>query len=74
MFMKYSEADTNTMAMNQANIDNIVEPTWSSWITDSSKDVDAEWDAYVQSVMNAGLTQNLEIRQKAFDEYLKSMA
>ena len=73
MFMKYSEADTNTMAMNQANIDNIVEPTWSSWITDSSKDVDAEWDAYVQSVMNAGLTQNLEIRQKSYDEYLKTI-
>lgn len=72
MFMKYSEDDTNTLAMNQANINNLIDQSWSAWITDASRDVDAEWDAYVQSVMDAGLTQNLEIRQKAYDEYLKT--
>ena len=74
MFMKYSEADTNTLAMNQANIDNLTDQTWSAWVTDSSRDIDAEWDAYVQNVLNSGLSQNLEIRQAAFDEYLASMA
>lgn len=73
MFMKYSEADTNTLAMNQTNINNLTDQTWSAWVTDSSRDVDAEWDAYVQSLMDAGLSQNLEIRQKAYDEYLKSV-
>ena len=58
--------------MNQANINNLTDQSWSAWITDASRDVDAEWDAYVQSVMDAGLTQNLEIRQKAYDEYLKT--
>lgn len=73
-FMKYNEADTNTLAMNQANINNLTDQTWSAWITDSSRDIDAEWDAYVQSVMNSGLSQNLEIRQAAFDNYLETMA
>lgn len=74
MFMKYSEADTNTLAMNQANINNLTDQTWSAWVTDSTRDVDAEWDAYVQNVLNSGLSQNLEIRQAAFDQYLETMA
>lgn len=69
LFMKHSQEDTNALAMNQANIDNIVDQTWAAWMTDSSRDIDAEWDAYVESVKNAGLTQNLEIYQKAYDVY-----
>ncbi|ODM07203.1 extracellular solute-binding protein [Eisenbergiella tayi] len=73
LFMKYTQEDTNSLAMNQANIDNIVDQTWSAWMTDSSRDIDAEWDSFVESVKNSGLTQNLEIRQKAYDEYLKTV-
>ena len=73
-FMKYSEADTNTLAMNQANINNLTDQTWSAWVTDSSRDIDAEWDSFVQSLMSSGLSQNLEIRQAAFDQYLETMA
>lgn len=69
LFMKHSQEDTNSLAMNQANIDNIVDQTWAAWMTDSSRDIDAEWDAYVESVKSAGLTQNLEIYQKAYDVY-----
>lgn len=74
MFMKYNEADTNTLAMNQANINNLTDQTWSAWVTDSSRDIDAEWDSYVQTLLDSGLTQNLEIRQAAFDTYLETMA
>ena len=74
IFMKYNETDTNTLAMNQANIDNLTDQTWSAWVTDSSRDIDAEWDAYVQSVLDSGLSQNLEIRQAAYDTYLETMA
>lgn len=73
LFMKYSQEDTNALAMNQANIDNIVDQTWAAWMTDSSRDIDAEWDSYVESVKNAGLTQNLEIRQNAYDRYLSEV-
>ena len=69
MFMKYSEEDQNTMALTQANINNIIDNYWSLWMTGES-DIDADWDSYVKSVNDAGLPQILEIRQKAFDAYL----
>lgn len=71
-FIKYSEQDTNTLAMNQANISNITDQQWAIWMTKKS-DIEAEWQAYVEAVYKAGLTQNLEIRQKAFEEYLKTI-
>ncbi|MCM1122089.1 MAG: hypothetical protein NC416_05865 [Eubacterium sp.] len=72
MFMKYSEEDLNTMALTQANINNIIDNQWSLWMT-GEQDIDSTWDSYVASVEGAGLSQVLEIRQKAFDEYLKSV-
>lgn len=59
------------MALTQANINNIIDNQWSLWMT-GEQDIDSTWDAYVESVNNAGLPQILEIRQAAFDEYLKS--
>ena len=69
LFMKYTDEEQNTMAMNQANINNIIDNKWSLWITGES-DIDADWDAYVESVKGAGLDEVLQIRQKAFDSYL----
>lgn len=67
--MKYTDEEQNTMAMNQANINNIIDNKWSLWITGEA-DIDAEWDSYVQSVKDAGLEEVLKIRQNAFDNYL----
>lgn len=67
--MKYTEEEQNTMAVAQANINNIIDNYWSLWMTGES-DIDADWDAYVQSVNDAGLQEILRIRQKAFDTYL----
>ena len=69
MFMKYTADELNTMAVNQANINNIIDNYWSLWMTGDS-DIDADWDSYVQSVYNAGLQEVLDIRQAAFDTYL----
>ncbi|MGN0314933.1 MAG: DUF3502 domain-containing protein [Fusicatenibacter sp.] len=71
MFMKYSDADQNTMAMDQANIANITDNYWSLWMTGES-DIDADWDSYVESVNAAGMEEVLQIRQAAYDEYLAS--
>ena len=51
----------------------IIDQTYSAWLTDSSRNIEEEWDAYVQSVYDIGLTQNLEIRQTAYERYLTSM-
>lgn len=69
LFMKYTDEEQNTMAMNQANINNIIDNKWSLWITGEA-DIDAEWDSYVDSVKGAGLDEVLKIRQGAFDKYL----
>ncbi len=68
MFMKYSLADQNAMAMAQANINNIIDNYWSLWLTGES-DIDKDWDSYVESVQAAGLPEVLKIRQAAFDAY-----
>lgn len=72
-FMKYAQEDINTMAMNQANIDNIADQTAAAWLTDASRDIDAEWESYVNSLNSAGLSQNLTIRQTAYERYLGEM-
>jgi len=69
MFMKYTAEELNTMAVNQANINNIIDNYWSLWMTGQS-DIDADWDNYVTQVYNSGLQEILDIRQGAFDSYL----
>lgn len=72
-FISYSTDDNATMVMNQANINNIVDQTYAAWLTDSTRNIEAEWEDYVQSVYDMGLTQNLEIRQAAYEQYLTSL-
>ena len=69
MFMKYSAEEQNTMAVTQANINNIIDNYWSLWLVGES-DIDGDWDTYVESVNAAGLKEILKIRQAAFDKYL----
>ena len=38
-----------------------------------TNDIEAEWDAYVASLENAGIQQSLDIMQKAFDTYLEAI-
>lgn len=73
MFMKYTEEDQNTMALTQANINNIIDNKWSLWMT-GELDIESSWDSYVEEVYNAGLEQVLEIRQAAFDNYLAALS
>lgn len=68
MFMKYTESDLNTMAMNQANITNLTNNYWALWLTGESN-IDTDWDSYKAAVNDAGLPEVLTIRQAAFDTY-----
>ena len=72
-FITYTTDENPDLAMAQANINNIVDQTYSAWLTEPSRNIEEEWDAYVQSVYDIGLTQNLEIRQAAYERYLASM-
>lgn len=68
-FMKYTTEEQNALAMNQANINNIIDNYWAMWVTGES-DIDADWDTYVENVKNAGLEENLKLRQAAYDAYM----
>ena len=68
MFLKFTEADENTMALTQANINNIIDNQWSLWLT-GEQDIDSTWDAYVESVYAAGLQEVIDLRQAAYDSY-----
>ena len=48
------------------------DPQVANWIT-GTNDIEAEWDAYVASLENAGIQQSLDIMQKAFDTYLEAI-
>lgn len=56
-FITYTTDENSGRAMTQANISNIVDQTYAAWLTDSSKDIEAEWD---------------EIRQAAYERYIES--
>lgn len=72
-FITYTTDENSDLAMTQANISNIVDQTYAAWLTDASRDIEAEWEAYVKSIYDIGLAQNLEIRQAAYERYLESL-
>lgn len=68
MLMKYSAEDQNTMAVAQANVNNIINNYWGLWLTGES-DVEEDWEDYVAAAEAAGLTDILKIRQTAYDAF-----
>lgn len=72
-FITYTSDESSTLALNQTTIDNIINPTYAGWLTEPGKDIEAEWDAYVESVYANGLTENLQVRQAAYERYLELM-
>jgi len=73
MYMKYSAKDTSQLSVLQANITNVTDNYWSLWMTGQSN-IDSDWDKYVESVKSAGLDEDLQIRQKAYDTYLSKQS
>lgn len=73
MFITYSSDDNSTLALNQTTIDNIINPAYAGWLTEPDRDIEAEWDAYVDSVYANGLTENLQIRQAAYEKYMEQL-
>lgn len=68
MFIKYSTEDNNTMSLNNTSIMSLGLSKWSQWITKGG--IDSEWDAYVKNIEKAGVSKNIEIMQKYYDEYM----
>lgn len=69
MFMRYTDDDQNTLAMDQASITSITDSWWGLWLTGEA-DISETWDDYVAQVEGAGLDEVLAIRQAAYDSYI----
>jgi putative aldouronate transport system substrate-binding protein len=66
-FIKMSQEDLSTVALNNTNVLNLAMTKWAEWIT--SGGVEQQWDDYVNQLNGLGLEQNVEIHQRYFDEY-----
>jgi putative aldouronate transport system substrate-binding protein len=56
------------LATLQTNLNSYVNQNQLAFIT-GSKNIDAEWDAYVKGLESTGMTRYLEIQQQAYDKY-----
>src|SRR5699024_4666786 len=68
-FIKMSQEDSNTVSLNDTAVMNLVMTSWAAWVT--SGGVEGDWDNYVAELERSGLTENIEIHQRYFDEYLQ---
>jgi len=58
-----------------AQLDVLINKAWEEGLAkviSSGKDVDKEWDAVISNLNNMGLKRAIELRQNAYDAYLKS--
>lgn len=68
-FINYTIEENAELAMTQTIINNVVNQNYAEWLIDATIDISAVWDEYVQLVYDAGLAENLAIRQEAYDRY-----
>lgn len=69
-FIKMSQEDSNTVSLNDTAVMNLAMTRWAEWVTGGG--VEDDWEAYVAELENSGLTENVEIHQRYFDEYLEN--
>lgn len=69
-FIKYSTADNNKLALDNTNVTNITKAKWAKWIAKGG--IDGEWNDYIKNLEKAGLPEMLQIKQKYYDDYMKS--
>jgi len=67
MFLKYNDEDNNTMSLINTDFMNIAMSKFGDWITEGG--IDSEWDSYVEEIEKIGLSTNLDIIQRYYDEY-----
>jgi len=68
MLIKYNAEDTATMAVAQANVNNIINNYWGLWMTGES-DIEEDWEDYVEAAYASGLTEILKIRQAGYEAW-----
>ena len=70
-FLSLTEDDASTISLNETNFVSIATQNWATWVTEGG--VEDQWETYVQELEAGGLTQNVEIYQGYYDEYVASL-
>lgn len=67
----YTEEEYKQLPTLTTDIDKYVETTRAKWITDSSIDIDKEWDGYIKKLNDMGLEDLMKIRLEAYERYME---
>ena len=67
-YLKMSTEDLSTIALNNSAILNITQTKFAEFVTAGG--IEEGWDEYVSQLEASGLTQNVEIYQKYYDEFV----
>ena len=68
----YSAEDATRVSELRTDIFNIVSQKKAQWIA-GDKDVDSEWDKYLDDLKAVGVDEYIEINQKTYDTYKEAM-
>ena len=66
----YTIEESEELATITTDIDKYVAEMLALWVSDSSIDIDAEWDSYVKQLNAMGLERLIEIRTEAYNRYI----
>lgn len=68
MFMKLTTEDNSALGLNNTNVMNFALPAFSQAVIKGG--FNNNWDEYVKNCEKAGITKNIEIYQKYYDDYI----
>lgn len=68
--LKFSSDENSDLAIMKADIFNVVDLYWSTWIAKGG--VEEQWEAYLQELNNLNLEQMMKIYQDRYTEYLNN--
>ncbi|GAA4526597.1 ABC transporter substrate-binding protein [Brachybacterium paraconglomeratum] len=70
LFIKMTKEDLNAMSLVDTTLMNTAMTRFAEWVT--SGGIDEGWDAYVATIEESGVAENVATRQKYYDDYMAS--
>lgn len=68
----YTAEETEELATITTDTDKYIGEMEAAWITDSSRDIDAEWDEFINQLNVMGFERLVEIKVGAYNRYIGS--
>lgn len=68
----YTAEETEELATISTDTDKYISEMEAAWVTDSSRDIDAEWDEYINQLNIMGLERLIEIKVEVYNRYIEA--